>query len=380
MLEEWYCPLPFRHAYVDSNGVAACCQTPRQAVALQDWSQNNYLAQLQAAVLSGVPPKVCQGCVKQEQAQGRSLRTDALRDYNYQRFEHTEIDFVDYRSNNICNFKCRTCEPAFSHGIAVETKNNTVLKKFYKHTPEKTVRVTEQNAVWIHQNIDVIKRLMITGGEPTFMPEVRKIVERVIYDGLDTDLLITTNASFVDDFWYEATRRHDRLHWTVSIDAVGAAAEIVRYGTQWNQVEKNVRWLASHAASMDVNTVVSNLNVLQLHPLLQFVQEIQQDSRSPRGRHGDQGVRHQFHICQRPYHLSADNWPDALKASVLNHLQQCQNLDLDSEQAAMVQGLFDTIAQSEFDPDLWSLSQQYNQELDTIRNQNYNTLYNQPTR
>jgi organic radical activating enzyme len=376
MYENWYCPLPFRHAYVDSSGVAACCQTPKQPVLLQDWSQSSYLSQLQESVLSGTPPVVCQGCVKQEKTQGRSQRTDALKDYGHQRFEQTLIDFVDYRSNNVCNFKCRTCEPAFSHGIAVETKNSPVLKKFYKHTPEKIVRVTEQNADWIHQNIDVIKRLMITGGEPTFMPEVRKIVERVVYDGLDTDLLITTNASFSDDFWYEATRLHSRLHWTVSIDAVGSAAEIIRHGTQWNRVEKNVRWLASHAASMDINTVISNLNVLQLCPLLEFVREIQHDSRSPRGLHGTQGVRHQFHICQRPYHLAADNWPDDLKTSILAHLQQCQNLNLDSEQTAVVLGLTTSITQTKFDPDLWLLSQQYNQELDTIRNQNYNTLYN----
>lgn len=376
MTKDWYCPLPFKHAYVDSSGVAVCCQAPRQPIALQDWADSQYLKGFQSDMLSGVMPVACQGCGKQEQTQGRSLRTDALKDYNHQRFEHTGIDFVDYRSNNICNFKCRTCEPAFSHGIAVETKNNSVLKKFYKLAPEKTVRVTEQNANWIHQNIDVIKRLMITGGEPTFMPEVRKIVERVVYDGLDTDLMITTNASFVDDFWFEATRRHNRLHWTVSIDAVGPAAEIIRHGTQWNLIEKNVRWLASHAASMDVNTVVSNLNVLQLLPLLKFVREIQHDSRSPRGLHGDQGARHQFHVCQRPYYLAADNWPDKLKESVLNHLQQCQNLNLDSEQAAMVQGLSNAIAQSCFDPDLWQLSQQYNQELDTIRNQNYNMLYN----
>jgi sulfatase maturation enzyme AslB (radical SAM superfamily) len=320
-------------------------------------------------------PAACQGCADQERTQGRSLRTSALKDYNHQRFTTSSIDFVDYRSNNMCNFKCRTCEPAFSHGIANDAKNNKVLEKFYQIYPGKTLSVTRENSQWIHQNIDVIKRLMITGGEPTVMPEVRKIVERVIYDGLDTQLLITTNASFTDDFWCEATRLHDKLHWTVSLDAVGEAAELVRHGTIWKQVERNVRWLASHAASLDVNTVVSSLNVMQLKPLLEFVLDIQKESCSPRGRHGNEGCRHQFHVCQRPYYLSADNWPEWLKPNVLEHLRSCLDLPIDSEQQSVINGMINCISTAEFDEELWHQNLNYNQELDKIRDQNYNTLY-----
>jgi organic radical activating enzyme len=377
MTKSWYCPLPFKHAYVDSTGVAACCQTPRQAIALRDWANSSYLKQFQQKILSGDMPAACQGCADQEKTQGRSLRTDALADYNNERFSSSSIDFVDYRSNNVCNFKCRTCEPAFSHGIANDAKSSKILKQFYQVFPGKTLSVTEHNATWIHENIDVINRLMITGGEPTLMPEVRKIVERVIYDQLDTQILITTNGSFTDDFWCEATRLHDKLHWTVSIDAVGDAAEIIRHGTNWSQVERNLRWLASHAASLDVNTVVSNLNVLQLKPLLEFVVEIQKESRSPRGRHGANGCRHQFHVCQRPYHLAADNLPEYLKSSAIAHLKECLELPIDQEQQSAVTGIIALISSSKFDQNLWNQCQIYNQELDRIRHQQYNTLYTQ---
>jgi sulfatase maturation enzyme AslB (radical SAM superfamily) len=363
----WYCPLPFKHAFLDSTGVAACCQTPRQQVAIKDWANNPYLQQLQTKIISGTVPLECQGCVNQERVQGRSLRTDSLRDYDYQRFTSTDIDFVDYRSNNICNFKCRTCEPAFSHGIAKEARDHPPLHEFFQIIDNKTVSVTEENSEWLYNNIDVIKRLMITGGEPTVMPEIKKIVERVVYDQLDIELLITTNGSFVDDFWCEATRLHNKIHWTVSIDAVGTEAESIRYGTKWSVVERNLKWLAQHASSLNINTVVSNLNVLHLKPLLEFVLEIQRESQYPRGKHGEKGCRHQFHVCQRPYRLSANNWPVEMQPVVKQHLQECLELPIDFEQSAMLVGLLASITQANFDPRLWDQSQRYNQELDKIR-------------
>lgn len=376
MNDKWYCPLPFKHAYVDSRGVAACCQTPRHPVSLESWPDNPYLKDLQSTILSGNIPRECHGCVLQEKTQGRSLRTDALKDYNNKKFTDTNIDFVDYRSNNICNFKCRTCEPAFSHGIANEVKQHPNLQKFFKGTSKKTVHVTQTNADWIKNNIDVIKRLMITGGEPTAMPEVKEIIKRIVYDQLDVDVLITTNASFTDTFWFEATRLCKKLHWTVSIDAIDAPAEIIRHGTKWSIVESNIKWLASHASSMDINTVVSNLNVLHLAPLLKFVANIQEESRYPKGLHGTDGVRHQFHVCQYPYRLAANNWPDDLRPKVIQYLEQCLSMPLNSEQKSMISGLINSIQTTMFDQLKWDLGQEYNLELDAIRNQNYNSLYN----
>ena len=372
---DWYCPLPFRHTYVDSTGVAACCQTPRQPVSLDQWSTTPYLKNLQQQILQGNMPEVCAGCQQQENTQGRSQRTDSQRDYNYQRLVDTKIDFVDYRASNICNFKCRSCEPAFSHGIAAEARNNTVLADYYPKINTKTVSIDADNIEWVRKNFTQINRLMITGGEPTYMPEIRLLVENIVYDQLDIDIMITTNASFVDDFWCEATRLYPKLHWTVSLDAVGPAAEIVRHGTKWSVVERNVRWLSQHAASMDINTVVTNLNVMQLVPLLTFVHEIQQESRTPRGRHGDQGCRHQFHVSQRPYYLAVDNLSQELQDRAIRHLTQCLTLDLDAEQARTIHGVLAQVQQAEFDSALWQRSVVFNAELDRIRGQNHLSLY-----
>jgi len=371
----WYCPLPFKHVFVDSTGVGVCCKTPMQAIDLDQWADSEYVKNIQQQMLNGQVPIICQECVSEEKMSGRSLRTDSQQDYNHQRFVKTDIDFVDYRANNICNFKCRSCHPRFSHGIDNETKNSTILQKFQQPTDKKIARINDTNTQWIGQNLKQIKRLMLTGGEPTRMPEIKSIIEQIAYDKLDTQILITTNASFEDNFWYELTRIHDNLHWTVSLDAVGPAAEVIRNGTDWATVEANARWLASHAASMNVNTTITHLNILQLGPLLQFVKELQTESIYPKGRHGTEGVRHQFIITPSPPQLSVDCLPLDLKTKAMAHLDTCLALDLDSEQKQTIEGLLAHLKHTKFDPAQWQRSLEFNQELDLIRGENYMELY-----
>jgi len=375
-MTSWYCPLPFKHAYIDSTGIAACCQLPRHQVSLDEWSTHPNLVKLQQELLAGNKPATCKSCIQNEQQYGTSLRIDSNQDYNNQIFEQHQIDFIDFRSVNICNFKCRSCFPQFSHGITQEINNYPELQKFFGKPPEgKTASVTDVNIDWIMRNLGSLKRIMFTGGEPTVIPRVKDLINIIKKDYKDIVVLITSNASFQDDFWFEITEQLPNLHWTVSIDAVGSAAKIVRHGSDWAVIEKNVSWLAQHASSLDINSVVSNLTVFGLKPLLEFGRRMQRLSITPVGRHGDLGCRHQFFVCQRPYQLTADNWPEEQQVQLLAYLESCLDLDLDAEQKNMVAGLSAQIKSAVFDPTLWNQTQEYNQMLNQIRNEDHLTLY-----
>jgi organic radical activating enzyme len=375
-MSKWYCPLPFRHAYIDSTGIAACCQTPRYQVSLDEWPTHPELLKLQQELLNGNISKACQGCAQQESKFGTSLRTDSNRDYNNQVFTDTKLDFIDFRSVNICNFKCRSCNPVFSHGITQEINKYPELQKFLGPPPtSKTVSVTDVNIDWIMRNLGSLKRIMFTGGEPTVIPGVRALIKKIKQDHKDVMIMITSNASFQDDFWFEITEQLPNLHWTVSIDAVGPAAEIVRHGSDWAVIDRNVTWLAQHAQSLDINSVVSNLTVFGMKPLLEFGRRMQQLSITPSGRHGDLGCRHQFFVCQRPYHLAADNLSEELLLLAVDYLESCLPLDLDEEQRNMLTGLIVQINSAKFDSTLWESSQSYNQILNQIRHENHLTLY-----
>jgi len=319
---------------------------------------------------------MCQGCVRQESAYGTSLRTNSNRDYDNKVFTETKLDFIDFRSVNICNFKCRSCNPVFSHGINQEINNYPELQKFFgPPATGKTVSVTDINIDWIMRNLGSLKRIMFTGGEPTVIPRVRELVKKIKQDHKDIMVMITSNASFQDDFWFEITEQLPNLHWTVSIDAVGPAAEIVRHGSDWAVIDRNVAWLAQHAQSLDINSVVSNLTVFAIKPLLEFGRRMQRLSITPLGRHGDLGCRHQFFVCQRPYWLAADNLSEELLPLAVDYLKSCLTLDLDDEQRNMLTGLIAQVACAKFDAKLWASSELYNQTLNQIRHENHLTLY-----
>jgi sulfatase maturation enzyme AslB (radical SAM superfamily) len=370
-MTSWYCPLPFKHAYIDSTGISACCQTTRYPTTLDEWPTHPGLKKLQQQFLDGEIPHNCRSCVDQEKTLGRSLRTDANRDYNNQVFSNSQITFVDYRSSNICNFKCRTCEPAFSNGISQEAKTHTSLREFYHPTEEKTASVTDANSVWIMSNLSKIERLMFTGGEPTVIPGVKGILKKIVDDRISNiQILITSNASFTDNFWYELTESCNNLHWTLSIDAVGSAAEIIRHGTRWPVVEKNLAWMAKHSNSLDVNTVVSELNVFQLKPLLKLIRQEQLNSCAPSGKQGDLGLRHQFFITS-----SAINWPEEQQKLLVNYLESCLELDLDSEQQDMLQGLVTRLKNHNFNQKNWNQKHKLNTALDLIRSEQHQQLF-----
>ena len=376
MSDNFYCPLPFKHAFIDSSGVAACCQTPRHKVSLEEWVSHPKLLELQQALLENRVSKTCESCAKQEEFQGHSLRTSSLKDYNHKRFTKTDIDFIDYRSFNICNFKCRSCSPEFSHGIGQEAKQNKELERFFGNVPEsKTISVDDTNVEWINKNLHKFNRIMFTGGEPTKIPGVRKLIEYISKYQRKIQIIMITNASFSDKFWYDITESLPNMHWTVSIDSVGESASIVRHGSDWNLVEKNVRWLAENANSLDINSTVTNLTVFQLGPLLTFGRDMQKLSASPSGKHGDLGCRHQFFICTRPFYLSADNLSEDLLVQAVDYLTSCTKLDLDDEQSQMLNGLITQLSNAKYDSALWTKSQRYNTILDQSRNQDHNSLY-----
>lgn len=367
----FYCPLPFRHIFVDSTGVSPCCQLPRQNINIDSWIDSDFLKSLQQKLSKGEVPAGCQSCVNQEKKYGTSLRLDSWKDYEYNVFTDTKIDFIDYRYSNICNFKCRSCNGTFSHGIAKETRENVKLQKYLPVVSNKTVNLPQTNQAWVIGNIRNFERLMFTGGEPTLIPEVRSILTYILDNKLNhISVMITSNGSWKDDFWYKLTEKLPNIHWTISVDATADTAEVVRHGTDWKQVYKNLSWLAINSPSLDINTVVSNINLLNLRDLLILCRDLQKKSCYPNGKHGDIGARHQFFVCQRPYYLAADNWPDDIKPKVICHLQSCLVLDLDVEQRSMIENLLHQIKHSVFDDKLWEQTIEYNSVLDAVRNEN----------
>lgn len=379
-----YCPLPFRHVFVEPRGVKPCCSyATTEPISIEQWTQSKELSKIQSIFLKGQVPKGCQSCIQSEKTSNHSTRLGALKDYGDEVFTNTKIDYIDYRSSNICNFKCRSCEPYFSNGIANEIKSHESLKEFLSDesnyltdiavVPEyKTAATDEDDYKWIINHLSQIKKLMITGGEPTKIPSVKNIIEHIRANKIyDVQLLITSNASFTDPYWIEITKELPNIHWTLSLDAVGLAAEVIRHGTIWSTVSRNIETMFDISPSVNIGTVVTNLSLFQLKPLFRFVNDLEKKySHRPNGR--TQFIQ----ICQWPHHMRPYILDEGMRRQALDYLQSFDRTNLQSTQIDALDGLIKIISNRKKPTRTrWARFKEHNNILDQIRGQSHAWLF-----
>jgi len=337
---------------------------------VEQWLSSAELAELQSNINSGQVDPGCRYCINGEKQDGSSTRLGAISDYGDIE-KVTEIDYVDYRSINICNFRCRSCDPFYSNGIAQEARRYPELQKFYPIPEYKTASTQTQDKQWVLANINKIKKLMFTGGEPTRIPEVREIIEHVRNTGnRDISIMITSNASFTDPYWFEITESMPNIHWTLSVDSVGTAAEIIRDGTDWSVVSYNVERMFDISPSVNVGTVVTNLNLTQLDLLFAWVNDLKE-----KYDHRANGRTQLIEICNWPQFLSPYNWPEDRRSSIVTFLETlCEQENLQEKQKHIAETLLSNIKNSIPDPKLWAEFESYNKTLDNVRNQDHTLL------
>jgi hypothetical protein len=159
------------------------------------------------------------------------------------------------------------------------------------------------------------------------------------------------------------------INFTVSIDAVGEAAGIIRHGSDWEQIKSNILYLAQYAHSMNFSTVISRLSLFQLAPLLQFTKHIRSDYDRPNGR--TQFIQ----ICNHPVFLSPMNWPEELRRRALEYLESIMQWEDYQPTRDIIENLYTAIKTHVFDSTQWELGERYNLELDSIRGEKHAGLY-----
>ena len=112
---------------------------------------------------------------------------------------------LDIKFNNICNLACKMCDPVSSSKLATEWKQLgwTDQNTPYLDTNSKTIlpdwqntnyQTNKINKIWdeIIDNIQFVKRIKFTGGEPFMNPDILEIIRSVLERGFSN--LVLTNG------------------------------------------------------------------------------------------------------------------------------------------------------------------------------------------
>lgn len=362
-MSKFFCPLPWVHQFIHPQGIKMCCSSKTTLdLTVNEFKNSQYLTEIKELISNGQVPHDCTSCVETEKNGYASTRTLALNDWSYTiETVPDQILYFDVRWSNLCNFSCRTCEPAFSSEIARERQifpvhlfNNKVKEDLLEHLSQ-------------------VQKINFTGGEPLLIKENIEILEKLLSLGrTDCEILITTNASVINGKLLEIIKQFKTVHWTISIDAVSRAAEYIRNGTVWSIVEENIYTILKLKHSVALNCVLSAYSVLDIDKLVNFFVNL-------KSTHKTQPLELWFAVCTEPVEINPMLLPNKYKSIAIEKLHCAINLLTDIKDNPVrslqtLKSLHNNLSTEHVDND--SLFLEYTQNLDGLRSQNFNNIFN----
>jgi radical SAM protein with 4Fe4S-binding SPASM domain len=177
----------------------------------------------------------CAECKLSEENTGKSLRTR----YN-EIFEHeVGIKHWDLKINNTCNFACRMCDQTSSSTWAKIVRDNEAEWETY-YDVKNTTRWASEAIEFTDYMLDA-SHVKFTGGEPFMIPQVKKIIQRLIDEDVAPaiTLELITNGSHDLRVWSHLFEKFKRVNINISIEAVGDRYEYIRPGSSWLTTSEN---------------------------------------------------------------------------------------------------------------------------------------------
>lgn len=326
-----FCILPWIHIYANADGnVLPCCIADhnrplgnlQQQSPIEVWNSERYKT-LRLNMLSGNQSQECSACYKSENIGINSFREHSNNNYsNYISLANdTKVDgsldnmtlrYFDIRWSNICNFKCRSCSGTYSSSLAKEENRQKIF----------IFAGGNNNDILYDQFLPYFKdveHFYFAGGEPLLMDKHYDILNYLISIG-KTDVKLSYNSNIsnlnfkktsVTDLW----NQFKSVDVMASLDSWGPRAEYIREGTDWSEIENNIRTIQKESphVNLQTNTVVS---VFNLYTIPDFIDYLIKNN-----LFDVQTYNPQFYNILNPEFYSASVIPPQLKELIINKLE-----------------------------------------------------------
>lgn len=281
------------------------------------WNSETYTT-LRKQMLAGERPEMCARCFKEEDAGIVSSRQRwNNHKWNDPNKEYTadapfDIKYVDIRLSNLCNLKCRMCNP-YTANLWVKEWHlvNDALD------PSEYERLSRMNwptldKVWenLFSIAHTVDEIYLTGGEPTVIKEQIKLLDYFIDNGTAKDIRLKYNTNLVKlpPWIIEKWSHFKKVKLNCSIDAVGELDHYIRYPSKWEVIQRNfdeIRKLPN--GEIEIHNTVQMYNILRLHELIEWNKPY--------------GHKIYFNILNHPEYFNIQCLPHALKVQAEHSLQ-----------------------------------------------------------
>jgi MoaA/NifB/PqqE/SkfB family radical SAM enzyme len=234
-----FCPMPWTGLMYNVDGKVKNCirsdertgllgnikDTPIEEILLGPTNVNK-----QTNITNNKPAAGCHTCYDLERGK-KDFDIISDRIFYIKEFKRTPLDIyqpnkfdlqtIDVRWTNLCNFACVYCSAEFSSKWADE------LNVQIKTPPEKQQAAFRE---YIYRHTKNLKHVYLAGGEPLLMKENLQLLQEL---NPEVNLRINTNLSKVDTGVFDAVCGFKNVHWTVSVETVEDEFEYIRFGGYW---------------------------------------------------------------------------------------------------------------------------------------------------
>lgn len=341
-----FCALAWTSRHYYEKGVKLCC------------FQNDFVEDIdtiKTKMLAAQPVDSCKCCTLAEQegrASQRIIQTNQVADFLGVETvsDITDISnpvLYDIAVGNQCNAMCRMCSPGNSHLIDKEYSKLGIGKKL------GIVSSTSFNVI----DIKTVKKVYVTGGEPTIVTDFLKFLEDCIEQNrTDFYLQINTNASVLSSKFIKLIKNFNNVQFVVSVDGWKETLYYIRYPITWDKLINNVLKL-SQLGDVCFNHTISIYNVGHMYNLIKYFNELFAEKTTL------------INFVDSPNHMWFGNHPNKIR--VLQEVEKCRKLPSyknDINFCRNIDHIEHTIKTHTLDENLLDEFYKFNNMLDISRN------------
>jgi uncharacterized Fe-S cluster-containing radical SAM superfamily protein len=239
---------------------------------IENYLSSNALKNLKHDLLNNVKNSNCEWCWDNEKNNMSSHRRQLA-------ISSDGLTHIHLRLNNVCNFKCRMCNPNFSSTWEIENRKHN----YFKHTYDVTKDIFEDNEhlfdlLKTQIKSGSLKYINISGGEPLITDAHWRLLTFLVDNSLtNVSLSYSTNLSNIHyknvnllDLW----KQFKNVTLEASCDGWGPAVEYSRTGFDRKVFLDNVAQVIKHVR-LDINCVVNAYSVWTLPDIEKFREKLQ---------------------------------------------------------------------------------------------------------
>ena len=395
-----FCVLPWVHFHSWPNGkVMPCCIADSDKPVAQinkdesiiEMMNSEDFKRIRKNMMNDQPSEECKRCYDLELLGTWTMRQSHNRRRGFEYLDlisntnedgslnEFKMKYMDIRFSNLCNMKCRSCGPGCSSQWAEEYVNKKwgfdQLEKFFGM---KTIIVnSNEDQIFMTKLKPYLKdvtEVYFAGGEVIITPEHYECLEYWIDNNLtdQVELNYTTNFSvlkYKNKDLIKLWKKFKHIKIYASLDASGPQAELIRKGTDWDRIEKNIIKLKKEVPHADFQ-ITPTISIWNIFTFADFFDEmVEKGYVDPDPAAWVSG--HRFNLLTGPWYANIMILPDHIKSRLVQKYADAANKYSNNEHLKnafkMIVYTLTTGA-----PNKGGIQEfiKYNDEVDSMRNEN----------